>query len=222
VRLVTLSPEWPDAPHYIEHLTREGVVAAIGHTNANSGQIRDAVRAGATMSTHLGNGAKASLPKTQNCIWEQLAEDRLTASFILDDHHLPIAFLRAALRAKGVERSVLVTDAVAPAMCSPGLYELGQVGVELLDDGRVVLRGGSRLAGSALRMDHAVSNLMRTTGASLTEAVAMATRNAARVGRIGGRLRGLHPGDRSDVVQFRVEDGRVEVLATYLSGRKVH
>ena len=221
VRLVTLSPEWPEAPHYIDQLALEGVVTSIGHTRATKQQIADAVRAGATLSTHLGNGADAALPRHPNYIWEQLAEDKLAASFIVDGIHLPDSFLNVALRAKGVERSVLITDAVMPAMCAPGPYRLGEVEVELKEDQRVVLRGGTRLAGSSLRMDAAISNVMRAAKLSLTEAIAMATVNPARVGRIAGRLRGLRPGDRSDVVRFRVEDGCVRVVETYLAGERV-
>ena len=222
VRLVTLSPEWPESARYIELLTREGIVTSIGHTRATREQIEDAVRAGATLSTHLGNGADAVLPRHPNYIWEQLAEDKLAASFIVDGHHLPDSFLRVALRAKEVERSILVTDAVMPALCAPGPYRLGEVEVELKDDQRVVLRGGTRLAGSSLRMDAAISNVMRVAGLNLTEAIAMATVNPARVGRIGGRVRGLRTGDRSDVVRFRVEEGRIQVLETFLSGERVY
>jgi len=221
VRLVTLSPEWPEATAYIEQLAREGVVTSIGHTRATREQIDDAVRAGATLSTHLGNGADAMLPRHPNYIWEQLAEDKLAASFIVDGHHLPDSFLRVALRAKGIERSVLVTDAVMPALCAPGSYRLGEVDVELKDDQRVVLKGGTRLAGSSLRMDAAISNVMRFAGLSLTEGIAMATVNPARVGRIGGRIRGLRSGDRADVVRFRMEDGRLRVIETYMSGERV-
>ena len=222
VRLVTLSPEWPEASAYIEKLAGEGVVTSIGHTRATREQIQDAVRAGATLSTHLGNGADSILPKHSNYIWEQLAEDRLAASFIVDGIHLPESFLKVALRAKGIERSILVTDAVMPAMCEPGPYRLGEVEVELMPDRRVVLRealrGGTRLAGSSLRMDHAISNVMRTAGLSLTEAVSMATTNPARIGRILGRQHGLRPGERSDLVRFRVESGHIEVLETYVGG----
>lgn len=180
IKLVTLSPEWPGAPRYIEALARDGVVISIGHTRATAGQIRDAVSAGATMSTHLGNGAHPVLPRHPNYIWEQLAEDRLTASFIVDGLHLSDTFLRVALRAKTIARSVLVTDAVMPAMCAPGDYMLGEVPVELKEDQRVVLRGGTRLAGSSLRMDHAIANVMRIAGVSLEDAIAMATVNPAR------------------------------------------
>jgi N-acetylglucosamine-6-phosphate deacetylase len=219
VRLVTLSPEWPDAPRYIETLASEGVVTSIGHTKATTAQIRDAVSAGATLSTHLGNGGHAMLPKFPNYLWDQMAEDRLAASFIVDGIHLDENFLKTALRAKGVERSILVTDAVMPAMCPPGFFKLGEIEVEMTESGRVQLRGGNRLAGSALRMDRAIGNVMRIV--SLTEAIAMATVNPARVGRVPSRQRGLTPGERGDVVKFRIDDGVLHVVETYLSGRRV-
>ncbi|MBV8832601.1 MAG: amidohydrolase family protein [Acidobacteriaceae bacterium] len=202
IRLVTVSPEWDGTPEYVRHLVRNGVTASVGHTKATSRQIAAAVDAGATMSTHLGNAANPVLPKTANYIWDQLAEDRLTASFIADGIHVPAAFLRSAIRAKGTERSVLVTDAVMPAMCAPGPYRLAQVDVELRNDGSVVKRGENRLAGSALRMDVAISNCVRFARTSLREALSMATVNPARVGRIAGRQRGISPGERPDFVRF--------------------
>ncbi|MBC7928683.1 MAG: amidohydrolase family protein [Bryobacteraceae bacterium] len=223
VRIITLSPEWPDAPSYIEHIVRDGVVASIGHTKASSDQIQDAVRAGATMSTHIGNGAHAEMRRHPNYIWEQLAEDRLAAGFIVDGIHLGPAFLKVALRAKTIARAVLVTDASMPAMAEPGPYSLGEVEVELTRDGRVVLLGGDRLAGSALRMDDAIGNVMRMGGIGLIEALTMATRNPARVGRIGGRQRGLSAGDRADLVLFRWHEAekRVEVVETIVGGESV-
>lgn len=223
VRLVTVSPEWPEAPAYIEKLVGEGVVVSIGHTKADSAQIEAAVKAGATLSTHLGNGAHKELPRHPNYIWDQMAEDRLTASFIADGIHLSRNFLKTAIRAKGVERSVLITDAVMPAMCAPGPYMLGEVEVELKADDRVVLRGGDRLAGSSLRMDRGISVLLREAGVSLPEAVSMATRNAARAGRIAGRLRGLEPGERADVIEFEhdAKSKSIRILRTWLDGELV-
>lgn len=222
IRLLTLSPEWPEAPRFIEHVVREGVVISIGHTKATAEQIRDAVSAGATKSTHIGNGAHAVLPRHPNYLWEQLAEDRLSAGFIVDGIHLGSSFLNVALRAKGVHRSILVTDAVMPALCAPGRYRLGQLDVELHSDNSVRLAGGTRLAGSALRMDQAIANVMRLAGLSLRDAVTMATRNPARVGRVGGRIRGLNPGDRADIVRFTLENNELRVLGTWCGGRKVH
>ncbi len=220
VRLITISPYWPGAPRYIQQITELGVVASIGHTRATSQQIRDAIAAGATMSTHIGNGA-GSATRTEDFITCQLSETRLAASFIVDYHHLPDEFLRRALAAKGAERSILVTDAAAPALCAPGPYMLGGIAVELRDDDRVTLRGGDRLAGSSLRLDRAIGNVMARAGVSLAHAVTMATTNPARVGRVPGRLRGLQPGSRADLVRFRMDAGRVEVLETRLSGKRV-
>jgi N-acetylglucosamine-6-phosphate deacetylase len=221
VRLVTLSPEWPQATHYIEMLSRDGVVLSIGHTKATREQIQDAVSAGATLSTHIGNGAHAVMSRHPNYIWEQLAEDRLNATMIVDGIHIGQAFLKVALRAKGVERSVLITDAVMPAMCKPGRYLLGEVEVELHADESVRMLGGTRLAGSSLRMDRGVENLMKIAGLTLAEAITMATTNPARAGRLGGRIRGLQPGSRADIVKFRHTGGKIEVLQTFVSGRRV-
>ena len=223
IRLLTLSPEWPAAPAFIERLVQEGIVVSIGHTKADPLQIADAVHAGATLSTHIGNGAHAILSRHPNYIWEQLANDRLNASLIVDGIHLGQAFLKVALRAKGVERAILVTDAVMPAGCSPGRYALGEVQVELHDDGSVRLLGETRLAGSALLMDRAIGNVIRLGGVSLRDAVTMATRNPARVGRIAQRQRGLATGERADLVRFRFdsEANEIQVIETYVGGERV-
>jgi N-acetylglucosamine-6-phosphate deacetylase len=223
VRLVTLSPEYPEATRYIEHLVQDGVVVSIGHTNANAEQIQAAVSAGATMSTHIGNGAHMQLLRHPNYIWEQLAEDRLAAGFIVDGVHLGPAFVKVALRAKGVARAFLVTDASMPALATPGNYMLGEVEVELTSDNRVVVRGGDRLAGSALRMNDAIGNVVHMAGISLTEALSMATRNPARVGRIAGRQRGLAPGDRADLILFRWDAAakKADIVETIMGGNTV-
>jgi N-acetylglucosamine-6-phosphate deacetylase len=222
LRIVTLAPEWPEAPRYIERITADGVVAAIGHTAATAVEIADAVAAGATLSTHLGNGAHQVLRRHPNYIWEQLAEDRLMADFIADGIHLDEAFLKTAIRAKTVERSVLVTDAATPAGAAPGAYRFGEQDVELTPEGRVVLAGTDRLAGSALRMDRGVENLMRLAGVKLADAVRMATVNAARAGKVPARVAGFVAGERADFVQFRFEGARVEVTGTWVSGRRVY
>jgi len=223
IRLVTLAPEWGDAPRYIEAVVAENVVVSIGHTAAEARHIADAVRAGATMSTHLGNGAHGVLRRHPNYIWEQLAEDRLRASFIVDGIHLPKSFLKVGLRAKGVERAVLVTDATSPAGCPPGRYRLGEQEVDLTPDNRVVLAGQERLAGSALRMDRGVENLMRLGELSLADAIKLATVNAARAGRVPGREAGLTPGQRADFVFFDFDPASqsLQVNATYVGGRNV-
>ncbi len=224
IRLITISPEWPESTRFIEGAVQEGIIISIGHTNATAEQIEDAVRAGATMSTHLGNGAHGVLPRHPNYLWQQLADDRLTAGFIVDGIHLPASFLKVGVRAKGPERRMLVTDAVVPAGAAPGLYRFGELDIELKADDRVVLAGGTRLAGSALRMHRGVGNLIRLAGLSLAEAVAMATVTPARAMRLADRDQGLAAGQLGDVVEFRLgtDGSTVEIEKTYLEGNLVY
>lgn len=224
IRLVTLSPHWPEAPRYIEALTSEGVTVSIGHTDATTEQLDAAVCAGATLSTHLGNGAHTILRRHPNYIWDQLADDRLAADFIVDGIHLQSAFLKVALRAKTVDRSILVTDAAAPAGAPPGRYKLGEQEVDNLPDGRVVLAGLDKLAGSSLRMDRGVENLMQLAGLSLRDAIQLATVNPARVTNIANRQKGLVEGDRADFIVFRYDEdaGKIEIEETYVDGQRLN
>jgi N-acetylglucosamine-6-phosphate deacetylase len=177
--LVTLAPEAPGALRLIEHLTGAGVCVSIGHTAAAPRQIADAVSAGATLFTHLGNGCAHLLPRHPNAIWEALATDRLSASFIVDGHHLPPATVKAMIRAKGPARTILVTDAIAAAGCAPGRYTVGSVECTLAADGRVSLPGTPYLAGSSLTMDRAIANTVRYTGLPIESVVPMASTNPA-------------------------------------------
>jgi N-acetylglucosamine-6-phosphate deacetylase len=179
IRLVTLAPEAPGALPLVEHLVAAGMRVAIGHTAANRGQIQDAVGAGATLSTHLGNGCSGTLPRHPNLLWEQLAEDRLLASFIVDGHHLPPATVRSMIRAKTPARTILVTDAMAAAGMPPGAYTIGRQRVELDATGRVAAPGAPNLAGSALSIPVAIGNSVRFTGLPLEDVIPMATTRPA-------------------------------------------
>lgn len=207
IRLLTVAPEQQGVLPLIEQVCTEGVVVSIGHTNATTSQIEDAIHAGATMSTHLGNGSHKELPRFPNYIWDQLAADELYASLIVDGIHLPQAFVKVALRAKGLDRTILVTDAVAPAGCAPGIYRLGHLEVELLPENRVQLATTGRLAGSALRMDRAIETFLRFTDLSLPEALMTATVNPGRALRIEGRQGFLEAGERADLILFRFDPG---------------
>jgi N-acetylglucosamine-6-phosphate deacetylase len=141
------------------------------------------VKAGATLSTHLGNGCAQMLPRHPNVIWEQLGEDRLLASFIVDGHHLPPSTVKAMIRAKTPARSILVTDAIAAAGMPPGMYTLGRQRVELDATGRVAAPGAPNLAGSALSMNVGIGNTVRFTGLRLDDVLPMAsTRPANYIG----------------------------------------
>ena len=183
ILVVTLAPEVPGSIALIEYLRDNRIRVGIGHTAAPAEVIRDAVKAGATLSTHLGNGSAQMLPRHPNFIWEQLAADDLTASLIVDGHHLPPATVKTMIRAKGVRRTILVTDAIAAAGQPPGEYQLGSLKVRLDENGRVAAPGAANLAGSALAMDRAVANTVRFAGVSIEDALAMAsTQPAAYLG----------------------------------------
>jgi N-acetylglucosamine-6-phosphate deacetylase len=181
ILLVTIAPEVPGALALIEHLVSRGVRVALGHTAATSAEINEAIRAGATLSTHLGNGCATHLHRHENPIWAQLAADELGASFIADGIHLPPAMLKAMIRAKGPARSLLVTDATAAAASPAGRFRLGELEVELDAAGRVALPGTGQLAGSALTMERAVANTARFTGMTISEVLPLATTQPARV-----------------------------------------
>ena len=180
IRLVTVAPEVPGVLPLVERLVADGLRVAIGHTAATPAQVRDAIRAGATMSTHLGNGCAQMLPRHPNFLWEQLAADELVAGLIVDGHHLPPATVKSMIRAKTPARTVLVTDATTAAGQPPGDYMLGSLKVRLDETGRVAVPGQPNLAGSALSLDRAVGNAVRFTGLPLTEVLAMASANPAR------------------------------------------
>lgn len=161
IRLLTIAPEVPGALPLIEAVAATGVRVAIGHTNATTTQIADAVRAGATLSTHLGNGCPAVLPRHPNVIWDQLAIDALEASIIVDGHHLPPSTVCVMARAKTPARCLLVTDAMMAAAASPGRYLLGELEVVADPSGRVAAPGSATLAGSSLTMPQAVGHFCR-------------------------------------------------------------
>ena len=177
--LVTLAPEVPNALALIEYLAGANIKVALGHTAATPEQIRDGINAGATLSTHLGNGCANLLPRHPNFIWEQLAADELCASLIVDGHHLPAATVKAMVRVKTPARTILVTDAMAAAGCAPGIYTISGMQVELHPSGRVAAPGAANLAGSSLALHNAVANTVRFTGLPLAEVLPMASAQPA-------------------------------------------
>jgi N-acetylglucosamine-6-phosphate deacetylase len=198
IRILTLSPHWPSSSAFISRVASTGVVVAIGHTSATPEQVRDAVAAGARLSTHLGNGSHAMIPRHVNYIWEQLAADALSASIIVDGQHLPPAVVKTFVRAKGIARTILISDAVGLAGMPPGDYDWLGLKVTLSPQGRISLTGTPYLAGSALALASALSNVMVYAGVSLADAVTMACVNPARLLGIDEGM--LAEGARGDIV----------------------
>lgn len=224
IRILTLSPEWPESLDVIERATKAGVIVAIGHTAANPAQIAAAVQAGAKMSTHLGNGSHAKIDRHPNYIWEQLANDGLWASFIVDGHHLPASVVKCFLRSKGIARSILVTDAIAAAGRLPGKYKLGHVEVEVTEARRVCLPGTPYLAGSALEMQEAIGKTIAYSDATLDDALRMASANPAALLGLAEELGAIEAQRRADLVLFDWDEAAasLDIAATIVNGEIVY
>ncbi len=219
IRLVTIAPEVPHAIDFIRRAVDTGVRIAIGHTAATGAQIQAAVDAGATLSTHLGNGAHSMIRRHPNYIWEQLGESRLSASIIADGQHLPDSVIRSIVFAKTVRRTILTCDASGWAGCASGVYENELGRVEVLPDGRIVVAGQRDiLAGSGLSTDACVARVAACGAATLPEAIDMASRNPARY--LGLPENGLRAGNAADLFIFQPDlaRGKLNIVATVVVG----
>ncbi len=227
VKLLTMSVEFDESAEFIARVVASGVVVAIGHTAADSAHIRAAVDAGARLSTHLGNGAHRQLRRHPNYIWDQLAEDRLMASLIVDGHHLPPEVVKCFVRGKTPARCILVSDLSGLAGLPVGRYQSSGCELEILPDGRLVIAGQDQLlAGASLPIGVGVANVMRFAGVDLPTAVEMATRRPAEL--LGLAPPGLRPGDPANLVLFRLRTPSagdvqgLEVCATVVDGEMRH
>jgi N-acetylglucosamine-6-phosphate deacetylase len=205
VGMVTLSPHFRETEEYVSGLRARGVHVALGHTDACAEEIHRAVDAGARLSTHLGNGIAGFIPRHSNVLWPQLAEDRLTATMIADGHHIPADMFKVMMRTKGLDRCILVSDAVALAGMPAGTYTTPVGGrVELHANGRLSLAGTEFLAGAATPLKDGVARAMLMSGCSLADSLRMATENP---GRLVGGLGVVRIGGPADLVRFTLENG---------------
>jgi N-acetylglucosamine-6-phosphate deacetylase len=197
--LMTLAPERTEALPFIRRLVDSGVTVALGHTAADAETLRAAADAGATLSTHLGNGIVSPLPRHPNAIFEQGALDSLTASFIADGHHVDRATLRVLVRAKTPSRVILVSDHSPLAGLPTGVY--GPWAVH--PSGKIVVAGTPYLAGSNQNLDTGLNFLM--SAADLTAAAALDTVTTNPALLLGRKAPTLAPGARADLIRFRLE-----------------
>jgi N-acetylglucosamine-6-phosphate deacetylase len=224
IKIVTVAPEKKGALDFISQVSHREVLIAIGHTAASPERIRDAVEAGATMSTHLGNGCHSKLPRLQNCLWEQLADDRLYAGIIADGFHLPASVLKAFTRSKGLERLFLVSDVAVAGGKTPGKYLWGDIEVEVHADGHISLAGSEFLAGAGHLLDRDIAQLMLHTGLGLAEAISLCTINAAKVLGENAYSNGLEKGIPADLTLFHYQPGDQHLIIerTVLRGKTIY
>ncbi len=219
---VTLAPEADGAIPFIKALVKRRVLPALGHHDADAGVIAKAVDAGARLCTHLGNGLRAEIPRHDNPLWPQLAEDRLMASLIPDLEHLPPAALKTFVRVKGPDRIILTSDVVHVAGLKPGVYSLEGSKVELLRSGRICLSGTKFLAGSSLGLLQGVVNAAQATDLTLEQAFACASSIPGRFFGLRHRFDLPRVGDRADLVLLNLDRSKprrqVRVAASFVNG----
>lgn len=220
IKFITLAPEAEGVVPFIENCKNTGVVVSLGHHNGNADQIEKAVDAGATLSTHLGNGCANLIDRHNNPIWPQLADDRLSISVIADGFHLNKQEIKTFYKVKGSERTILVSDALDLAGMPPGEYVRGERKVLLTAD-VVKFPEENVLAGAASPISSCVTNMMKFTGCSLSEAIQMASTNPARL--MGWNNIGeLAVGKRADIILFTIEEGKMVIHKTIVAGKVVY
>jgi N-acetylglucosamine-6-phosphate deacetylase len=224
IKIVTVAPEKKGALGFISHVSRQGVLIAIGHTAASAKRIQQAVEAGARLSTHLGNGCHSKLPRLQNYLWEQLAEDRLYAGIIADGFHLPASVLKVFARSKGLERLLLVSDAAVAGGKAAGRHAWGDIGVEVHTDGHISLAGSEFLAGAGHLLNRDIAQFIRHTGCSLAEAISLCTLNPAKLLGENEYRMSLQKGISADLTLFhyRPGDEQLRIEQTLLRGKTIY
>ncbi len=218
IKIITIAPEWEGSEKFIKECLKNGVTVSIGHSLANSDQIKNAVKAGATMSTHLGNAVPLLLPRHPNLIWDQLAEEQLYTCLITDGIHIPDSFIKTVLKVKG-DKTLVISDATCFAGMPPGEYKSHIGGTVILDnEKRVSLKGsGGLLAGAAKTLLENVETLINREICSLSEAWKMASVNVTNM---------LSTYDSSfisekDLVIFDVKDNEILIQMVIKNGKVV-
>ncbi len=222
VKLITLAPELPGAVKFIAKCNENGIIVSLGHTSANTDQIRKAVMAGAKLSTHLGNGAHLLMARHPNYLWDQLSEESLWASVIADGFHLSDNFMKVVFKVKG-NHSILISDSTKYTGMKPGKYQsLIGGSVVLNSEGRLYMAENPELlAGSAMTLPDCINYLISKNICSMPEAWNMASINPSNL-IYPGITCGINIGARADLVIFRAVKNRIIIKQTLKAGIKVY
>jgi N-acetylglucosamine-6-phosphate deacetylase len=217
---ITLAPELPGVMDLISYCRNNGILTAIGHSNANTAEIESAVQHGVTLSTHLGNGCGNLIHRHFNPLWPQLANDQMIPTIIADGHHLLPEELKVFFKVKGAEHIILTSDITYLAGMPPGRYSFGGADVILTEDGRLRSADQDVLAGATLPLLKGIQNMVNHAGCTLGEAINMASKNVARV--FGWNDRGeLLPGKRADILLLKKQGTDLEISQCFISGQPV-
>jgi N-acetylglucosamine-6-phosphate deacetylase len=211
LRILTLAPERSGSIPIIQSAVAQGIVVCLGHTNASPSVFAAAISAGARISMHLFNGCAQLIDRHSNPIFTQLADDSLYGSFIADGHHIPLSTLKIGLRAKGLSRSILVSDIVHLSGLPDGEYEMGGNKVDVRDGG-IFVKGSRMLSGAARTLEKDVELLARQTEPGIEQALLMATMNPA-VALNDSKWAELAPGRTGPVAVFSWDGSRLSLEA---------
>jgi N-acetylglucosamine-6-phosphate deacetylase len=211
IRMMTIAPELEGAPELIAEAARRGVCVSLGHSDADFDTAERGIEAGARHATHTFNAMRPLDHRSPGILGAVLTDGRLSADIIADGVHLDPAVVKLFAQTKGPEQTVLITDAISATGMPDGRYRLGSFEVDVCD-GKCMSNG--KLAGSVLTLDRAVRNLARFAGWDLSQAVAAASRNPARVARIVTKGV-LTAGADAD---FVVLNAAGEVLRSFIGG----
>ncbi len=207
VCLFSLAPERTGATSFIVALKAMGVKVGLVHHTADYQTIRSAAAAGADLSSHLLNGCAKMVHRQRNVVWAQLSLDELWASFIADGYHIPHYTLRALIRAKGIERSILISDLAHLSGLPDGEYTKNEYTVVLKDEGLWVKNEGTDLLSGAVKtLEKGCAYLASQAGFSIEDALTMASLNPARYFGIDGHY-ALHVGWSGKLVGFTWRNG---------------
>lgn len=217
IKIVSLAPEEEGAAALITHLASNGVVASIGHSGAKCADIEKAIACGAKNVTHTYNAQSALHHREIGTVGSAMLFDELACELIADTIHVSIPAIKLLAKCKPHEKLVLITDAMRAKGLADGESELGGQKV-FVKNGEARLADGT-LAGSVLRMNRAVQNMVEKVGMSLTEACDLATINPAKVLGIENEAGSIREGKRAD---FAVLDDKFNVLYTVCGGKIIY
>ncbi|MEV4069523.1 N-acetylglucosamine-6-phosphate deacetylase [Nonomuraea fuscirosea] len=199
IRMLTIAPELPGALDTIRMAVAEGVIAAIGHSDADYEQTIIGIEAGASVATHLYNAMPPLGHRAPGPVAALLDDERVTVELVNDGVHVHAAMLRLAYEVAGPGRTVLITDAMSATGLGDGDYALGSMQVHVRDGVARLAEGGS-IAGSTLTMDVAFRRAVQEVGMSLPDAVQVASLTPARVLGLAGRIGSIAVGKAADLV----------------------
>lgn len=214
IKLVTLATERPGGLEMIRFLKENGVVASMGHTDATYDQVNDAIEAGASQVTHLYNQMRGLHHREPGVVGAVFLRDELKAEMIVDGIHIHPEMVNLAYKQKKSAGLILITDSMRAKCLKKGKYDLGGQEVTV-GDGKAVLADGT-LAGSILKLGHAVKNMLSFTGCTVQEVVEMASVNPAKQLNIYHRKGSISIGKDADIV---ILNNEMDVVMTFCRGK---